>query len=284
MNYYHNIEGEQISPMVLPAISIGGDALFALRQTAVPGTHALANLRVDYRPTEAGHRAIAPDGHSGPGIYACFWDRQLFYVGTFAGNDRPTNGNVARERWTKHVAGMTFRGHNVTIGERALDRIAAEISGGITGQISGEIAGGSPSALGTLLLKADRTRISKTAGALQTHHAKFRFADRHWDDFSVLDTDMLARFAFVYMRPSLHGRLAGMDKAALDPHLRAMERGIIALLDPPCNGASPNGDGTPGPGMADTAQTMRQVMDAHLAAVQGDHPDYQLKPRRARQG
>lgn len=266
MNYYHNIEGEQISPMVLPAISIGGDALFALRQTAVPGTHALANLRVDYRPSEYGHRAIAPAGHSGPGLYACFWDRQLFYVGTFAGNDRPTNGNVARERWTKHVAGMTLRGHGVTIGERALDRIA----------------GDPPSALGTLLLEADRARLSKTAGALQTHYAKFRFADRHWDDFSVLDTDMLARFAFVYMRPSLLGRLAGMDKAALDPHLRAMERGVVALLDPPCNGASPKGDGTPGPGMADTVQTMRQVMDTHLAAVQGDHPEYRLKPRRAR--
>ncbi|KQN31489.1 hypothetical protein ASF00_01390 [Sphingomonas sp. Leaf34] len=266
MNYYHNIEGEQISPMVLPAISIGGDALFALRQTMVSGTHALANLRVDYRPSEDGRRTIAQDGHSGPGIYACFWDRQLFYVGTFAGNDRPTNGNVARERWTKHIAGMTFRGHNVTIGERALAQIAR----------------GAPSALGTLLLDADRARISKTAGALQTHYAKFRFADRLWDDFSVLDTDMLTRFAFVFMRPSLHGRLAGMDKAALDSHLRAMERGIVTLLDPPCNGASPNGDGTPGPGMADTAQTMRQVMDAHLAAVQGDHPDYQLKPRRTR--
>ena len=267
MNYYRNIEGDQISPMVLPAISIGGDVLFALRQTAVPGTHALANLRIDYRPSDIGQRAIAPDGHSGPGIYACFWDRQLFYIGTFAGNGRPTNGNVARERWTKHVAGMTFRGHNVTIGDCALDRIA----------------GDAPSALGTLLLDADRTQMSKTAGALQTQYAKFRFADRHWDAFSTLDTAMLARFAFVYMRPSLHGRLAGMDKAALDPHLRAMERGIVALLDPPCNGASPNGEGTPGPGMADTAQTMRQVMDAHLAAVQGDHPDYQLKPRRTRQ-
>ncbi len=264
MNYYHNIEGDQISPMVLPTISIGGDALFEIRQATVPGTHVLANLRIDYRPTGYGHRAIADDGHSGPGLYACFWDRRLFYVGTFAGNDRPTNGNVARERWTKHVAGMSFRGHNVTIGERALDRIA----------------GDAPSPLGALLLDAERARIAKTAGALQTHYAKYRFADRHWDDFSVLDTDMLARFAFVYMRPSLLGRLAGMDKAALDPHLRAMERKIVALLDPPCNGASANGDGTPGPGMADTAQTMREVMDTHLAAIQDDHPDYRLKPRR----
>ena len=266
MNYYHNIEGQPISPMVLPAISITGDALFGLRRTKAPGTHALADVRIDYRPTEAGQRVIAADGHSGPGIYACFWDRRLFYVGTFAGNDRPTNGNVAKERWTKHVAGMTFRGHNVTIGEKALDRIAGETT----------------TPLGALLLDADRARIAKTAGALQTQYAKFRFADRHWDDFAVLDAAMLERFGFVFLRPSLHGRLAGMDKAALDPHLRAMERAIVALLDPPCNGASPNGDGTPGPGMADAAQAMRQVMDAHLANVQSDHPDYQLRPRRSR--
>jgi hypothetical protein len=223
-------------------------------------------VRIDYRPTEAGQQTIAADGNSGPGIYACFWDRQLFYVGTFAGNDRPTNGNVAKERWTKHVAGMTFRGHNVTIGDKALDRIAGEAE----------------TPLGALLLSADRPRIAKTAGALQMQYSKFRFADRHWDDFAVLDEAMLARFAFVFLRPSLHGRLAGMDKAALDPHLRAMERAIIGLLDPPCNGASANGDGTLGPNMADTAQAMRRVMDAHLANVQGDHPDYRLRPRRTR--
>ncbi|KQN10821.1 hypothetical protein QP178_00800 [Sphingomonas aurantiaca] len=265
MNYYHNIEGEQISPMVLPTISVRGDDLLALRYTTAPGTHALANLRVDYRPTDTGERAIARDGHSGPGLYACFWDRELFYIGTFAGTGRPTNGNVARERWTKHVAGMTFRGHGVTIGERALHQIAED----------------APSALGALLLEADRARLSKTAGMLQTQYATFRFASRHWDDFALLDPAMLARFAFVYLRPSLHGRLAGMDKATLDPHLRAMERGIVTLLDPPCNAASTNRDGTPGPGIADTEKTMRQVMDSHLAAVQSDHPDYQLRSRRS---
>ncbi|MES3055200.1 hypothetical protein O6V14_06115 [Sphingomonas faeni] len=266
MNYYHNIEGEQISPMVLPTISIRGDDLLGLRTVSTPGTHALANLRVDYRPTDAGQRAIARDGHSGPGIYACFWDRELFYIGTFAGIGRPTNGNVARERWTKHIAGMSFRGHGVTIGERALNQIGDD----------------APSRLGDLLLAADRARLSKTAGALQMHYEKFRFAARHWDDFALLDEAMLARFAFVYLRPSLHGRLAGMDKATLDPHLRAMERGIVALLDPPCNCGSLNQDGAPGPGIANTAEAMRQVMDAHLAAVQSDHPEYRLMPRGSR--
>ena len=266
MNYYRNVEGDQISPMVLPTITLTGDALFAIRTIDAPGTHARADLRIYYRPTAAAHRAIAPDGHSGPGIYGCFWDRQLFYVGTFAGTGQPDRGNVARERWTKHVAGMTFRGHNVTIGEKALDRVASEPA----------------TALGTLLLAADRMRIANPSGALQTQYAKYRFAERHWDDFAALDADMLERFAFVYLRPSLHGRFAGMDKAALDPHLRAMERGIVSLLAPPCNGISSNDDGRPGPGIADAAQTMRQVMDAHLAAVQGDHPDYQLKPRRSR--
>ena len=266
MNYYHNIEGEQISPMVLPTISIRGDDLLGLRAATVPGTHSLANLRVDYRPTDGGQRAIARDGHSGPGLYACFWDRNLFYIGIFAGIGRPTNGNVARERWIRHVAAMSFRGQGVTIGERALEQIARDAA----------------SDLGTLLLVADRTRISRTAGALQAQYGMFRFAARHWDDFAVLDEAMLARFAFVYLRPSLHGRLAGMDKATLEPHLRAMERGIVALLDPPCNTGSRNWDGTPGPGIADTADTMRQVMDSHLAAVQGDHPEYRLMPRGSR--
>ena len=266
MNYYHNVEGEQISPMVLPTITVTGDALFGIRQADAPGTHARADLRIAYQPTEAAHRAIAPGGHSGPGIYGCFWDRQLFYVGTFAGNRQPDCGNVARERWTKHVAGMTFRGHNVTIGDTSLDRIAGE----------------PPTALGTLLLEADRARIANPSSALQTQYAKYRFADRHWDDFAALDTAMLERFAFIYLRPSLHGRFAGMDKAALDPHLRAMERGIVSLLAPPCNGLSSNHEGRPGPSIADAAQTMRQVMDAHLAAVQADHPNYQLKPRGSR--
>ncbi len=266
MNYYHNIEGQPISPMVLPAISITGDALFALRSTRAPGTHALADLRIDYRPTGPGEQTIAADGHSGPGIYACFWDRRLFYVGRFAGSDRPTEGNVARERWARHVASMSFRGYGVTLPEAVLDRIAGE----------------DETALGTLLLGADRARIAKPSGAPQTHYARFRFAARHWDDFAVLDAEMLGRFGFVFLRPSLHGRLAGMDKPVLDRHLRAMERAIVTVLDPPCNGASPGGDGTLGPGMADTAQTMRQIMDAHLAAVQADHPDYRLRPRKSR--
>lgn len=240
----HTIEPTPRQWPLLPTLSYTGDQIFKIIQTEpMIGMPSCATVTMTYQARPRDER------HSGPGVYACFWDGGLFYVGTFAGNREPQLGHVAKERWGKHIAGMTLRGHRLSIARRWLRRIANDHRG----------------PLAELIVAADPTILARDKG-LQTQYSKFRFAERYWSHFEKLDDVMLGQFSFVYVRPSLEGRLAGISKATLDGHLRQIEQKAIDRLEPPCNSKSRRIDGavTANPEKAETE--IRTIMSNHFGA------------------
>jgi hypothetical protein len=234
-----------------PSRDFYGDCLFRVRCKHQGESHASANLWIEYKvPKIESSKLWHYDAHSGPGIYGCFWDEGLFYVGTYAGNADPFNGSVAKERWRKHIAGMTFRGFNVSVPNRAFAKISRDHSN---------------RPLAQLLINSTFADLCKDRG-LTTTYCKFLFADRHWDSFQALDDDMLRRFRFVYLQPDFDClNLEPFTKESIDRrYLRPMERLIIQTLRPPCNAASRNATGVPEVVFDRAVAEMRRLMNAYI--------------------
>lgn len=224
-----------------------------------PPTHALADRKIsyvlsDHAARRLGHVAATKTRnralHLGAGIYGCYLDGRLFYVGIFAGAGTPDKGNVINERWRKHVGGMTLRGEKVTLCESGLETIARE---------------GLDSELARAILAA-RPRMSKDRG-LQTNINKFRFADRHWRRFRGLDDRLLERFQFSYVRFADGGVLAGVGKEVVKHHLAAVEKAIVRTLRPPCNKDSGKTDGETRHGLPHTVRLTRKLLAGRLEAI-----------------
>jgi hypothetical protein len=206
-----------------PTIFLNGKTSFELKENLKrpPGAYPKATITITYKHEDA---TWDRRRHSGPGVYGCFWDRELFYIGTYAGKDADLNtGNVARERWCKHIEGMTFRSRRLGIAPSQLRLIGEHCW----------------SPLAKLLGQGNYMNLTKKGGnGNQVQYNKFLFADRHWKDFSVLAQSMMERFDFVYVRPNLNNVFVNMTKEDIDPHLRAVETCAVKQLAPPCNSAT----------------------------------------------
>lgn len=214
-------------------------------------THALATVQVDYDPCERALRKMSGGRSIGTGMYACFFEGKLFYVGIFAGNGAQKVGNVADERWRKHVGGMTLRGLRVTISKRAIAKIAAEATRG---------------ELGEAILKTDLGVMSKDQG-LQTTYGKYRFAQRNWAHFRNLSNETLRRFQFVYIPCDASHRFGLLDKKTLKKHLEHVEAKVVGRFEPPCNSKSRRTDGVTEHGIRPVVRAMREALKNHIVAA-----------------
>lgn len=237
---------------ICPTLTFIGKDLFIIKESGnLPGGHSLATLTINYAPTAEAERKWNANRSSGPGIYGCFWDGRLFYVGTYAGTGPDALiGNVGRERWAKHIGGMTLRGRRLGIARRWLNKIVSEHD----------------SPLARLLAAANPEVLTRDKG-LQTQYSKFRFADRHWEDFSKLNNEMLGRFQFIYVRPSGTSGLSGLQKSELDSHLRRMEQTIIEKLNPPCNSRSTHIEGEPEVVITVADHNIRTIMNNYIVGI-----------------
>lgn len=255
--------------LLLPTTTLNGERLFTVvDERERPGAYAGATISVKYTPRGDAQTVWGPSQESGPGIYGCFWKGALFYIGTYAGRDVDLRlGNVAGERWWKHVEGMTFRSRRIGIAPSRLEWITTRHT----------------SRLAQLLGEGDRAKLTKKGGnGIQVQYNKFLFADQHWADFERLDQSMMSLFDFIYVRPDLEAAFPELRKEQVDPHLRAVEQATIRKLCPPCNGASKGAVVGAPDDIRGVTRTIETLMTDQIAGLLSGDPAYQLKPRKIR--
>ena len=216
-----------------------------------PTTHDMATLKFDYSPSCRVLRKINSGRDLGTGIYALFYDGRLFYIGIFAGTGPSKRGNVIRERWRKHLGGMTLRGRNVTICNTDVQRISARNDRGQLGQA---------------ILNATRAVMIKDKG-LQTTYCKYKFANEHWEAFEWFNAATLKRFQFAFVRCNPEHAFGQLSKPTLKAALESIEHKLVVALEPPCNKRARNESGIPNHTIPEVARRIRMEMIDHASKV-----------------
>ena len=211
-------------------------------------THPLANLKVKYTPSPRALIKLAGAKHLGVGIYLCFYDGKLFYVGIFAGLTAMKRGSVIRERWRKHVAGMTLRGRGVTICRSGIEQIRLV-------RPLGELE--------TAILGTDVDIMADDKG-LQATFDKYMFAARRWDEFRILNNRSMHRFQFAYVACGEDHLFNALDKDMIKRELKEVETRLVEAHNPPCNGESPNETGVTTTGILETVRATRAALGSHI--------------------
>ena len=186
---------------------------------SIPGNPDWTNLIFRRRKVEEGD-------FRGPGIYACFFQDKLIYIGKFLGKRHaPYEGDITRARWDKHLATLTLRGRSLSFSKRTFDHIFSLPQ----------------DARPTGLEASSRESLTRDRGALSTFN-RFKFSQANWTSFLALDTAALDKFKFVYVRlhtnarvNELHG-FEGVRRA-----ISATEALLVDQLQPCCNACIPNG-------------------------------------------
>jgi len=190
--------------------------LFEVQQS-VPWAGNLASADLLIRSIQ-----IGKEHRSGPGIYACFFDGALIYIGKFLGVEgRPFGGNVQRARWDKHIGTFTMGGRNVSIRPGVRDRAIRELSGPLVDQIR----------------QADPDILALDRGMV-AGFGRIRFAAHHWAAFSQRPIPALGRFLFMYVRVLPSTELLAADPTTIRTAISAAEGELIKALRPVCNGGS----------------------------------------------
>ena len=167
--------------------------------------------------------------YEGAGIYAIGFDNYLIYIGSYLGQkpDKKSNrvayssGDVAKDRWWKHIETITARGHKVHTSEGNLSTLQKEL-GDEHVMIDG-FNRGEPSVL------------HKPAGA-DAALRRLRFAAKNSILFHSMDSspiEVLKHFTFVYIKFDEISTNADGEifKNAIDK----VEMKLIKQLAPLCN-------------------------------------------------
>ncbi|WP_156494287.1 hypothetical protein, partial [Erythrobacter sp. HI0019] len=122
----------------------------------------------------------------GGGIYAVHYRGELLYVGTLTGKAKTKfGGNVAEERFWKHLEAQTMRGRSVGFTPNNYKLVCEMADHPLVESIS-------------------QNGVLDGNGAVKSYPRKVAFAMRHWNEISRIETDpaVLDNFTFCYGRLS----------------------------------------------------------------------------------
>jgi hypothetical protein len=157
----------------------------------------------------------------GAGVYACFWDGKLIYIGSYVGPEaNPFAGSVV-DRIYKHAIGLTVRAKDLFFGQKAFKDILGQLDKSPIGQ---DLAQADPSAC--------------VEGSIMSTYRKAVFASAQWAELCDMEpSELLRRFSFTYARldPALY---AGVSKKRLKQQIaEGVEKSLIRHFRPACNSA-----------------------------------------------
>jgi hypothetical protein len=126
-------------------------------------------------------------------------------------------------RWAKHLGTLTLRGHRVSIGKRALDRLGKH-----------SLAHAEP--IACLLTSSKASPALHENRGMNTSLNRATFAARNWATFSQLNpSGDLDDFAFTYVQLSM-AALRARDTKSVRETVRRAEADARTVLQPICNG------------------------------------------------
>lgn len=198
---------------------------------------------------------------SGPGVYACFWDGGLIYIGAYSGTTADPFGGHVIDRAFKHIVGFTLRADRLFFKSGPLRSIIDNLDHEIGGDLD------------AALQRGDRVRLEGggdaklgVRGAFCATENKARFAARNWDALRDATPDELFdRLTFAYRRIAPP---AGMTtkQAIQTGWIDLIEKKLITAFEPTCNTKGRSGpDGAPAP-----LQQVSDALDIAIAEVRGE--------------
>ena len=202
-----------------------GDVITATSRP--PAAHGLPFLDIDFKLR---HPKDSMLGLRGCGVYAFGFDDRLVYIGSFLGKCKSRNpdpskvmdpfiGDVAHERWWKHLSTCTLRGWRT-----GTERNNVLASVGLFGQAP------------PLPALFDAGAAFARAKGCQASKKRIRFAVKHWDELNHTVADaqqVLARFSITYVRIE-RGSVKG-DVMSIMKGVKDAEDGLIKRLKPVVN-------------------------------------------------
>lgn len=155
---------------------------------------------------------------AGGGVYACFWDEALIYIGSFVGPEgSPFGGHVA-DRIYKHVLGFTLRAKSLGFKKGPLKRIIDTLDH----QIADD------------LREARQLSDALEHGNIMATYNKACFAARHWVDLrDAPPKHLFERFSFGYRRI----KPTEASKDTVRGHITRIEKELVSNFKPICNTA-----------------------------------------------
>lgn len=196
------------------SLTFSATDLFTLQTLkAIPGNPHWANLKFKINSQDKSRL-------SGPGVYACFFEERLIYVGEFLGmRNAPFAGNICTARWDKHMGTLSLRGRAVSFSKSPFTKILLL----------------SDSPLVQDLRVSSFDTVTRARGMVSSYE-RFSFAQRHWDEMALLGPDTLKKFSFAYVR--LRGNTQELKEFSAEQiryAVSASEATIIDKLQPICN-------------------------------------------------
>lgn len=158
----------------------------------------------------------------GGGIYAVLYRGELLYVGILTGKAKTKfGGNVANERFWKHLEAQTMRGRSVGFTTSNYKSVCEMPDHPLVDSIR-------------------KTGALNGNGAVKSYPRKVAFAKRYWDEMSRIETDytVLNNFTFCYGRIAPHAYDPIISYQQLKNYLGEIENRLILGLAPPCNGTN----------------------------------------------
>ena len=151
----------------------------------------------------------------GPGVYQIFFKDKLVYIGKF---DTLNAGNVADERWRKHLETITLRGNRLGFkSPKAVDELIDLMDNEKLRKA----------------LTAEKTRLKerlRDTGVVSSRN-RMAFANKNWSTFSKLsDTSLKQLFTVDYYRFT---HIKTVPKAT--DSANKLERALIKQYRPECN-------------------------------------------------
>lgn len=159
----------------------------------------------------------------GGGIYAIHYRGELLYAGIFTGTaikkvSTPFAGNVAAERFWKHLDALTMRGGAVGFTDPNYDLACALPDHPLVEAIRNSIA-------------------QRGRNSVKSYPCKVQFACENWDDFKNMEDNpsVLENFTFIYGRLAPQSYRPDISYDDLKAYLEEVEKRILEEMTPRCN-------------------------------------------------
>lgn len=200
----------------------GNDLFKISTKPAVIGNPAWADLVIQGQ--NASQRA-----HHGPGIYACFFENQLIYIGKFLGKKlSPFSGSVLSMRWEKHVGSMTLRAQKLSFSKKAFWNICNR-----------------PSQSGPVQdIRAANPRTVIRDRGIMSNYKRVLFAETHWHLFNAPAALPLELFDFLFVAVVDDPVSLGLSTLQIRKIVSDVESSLVQVMRPCCNACIPDVFGT----------------------------------------
>lgn len=183
----------------------------------------------------------------GAGIYACFYNSELIYIGKFLGKKSSMFlGDVASMRWVKHTASFTLRGRKQSFSRKSVKKIAESEDFFPKEDIIG----------------ADSVAMTRDRGVVSTYN-RYLFAAQNWNNFQKMTSRELEDFSFLYVR--VHDIYSGTDET-LRKLISRTEDNLVSKFRPRCNAVIERGSHLEG-------MTLEIVKNGIIDAISGSSMD-----------